>query len=127
MTRHTGRLYALAVSTLVLFLAWALIAAHPWQTTKHRATADPRVRALVMRERKIRHQTVLVQRIVARRWHHYRIALAKRKRQIASARKQHAQALAAAAAAHAPSSPSYSSAPAVQVVTLPPLTVTRTS
>ena len=43
---------------------------------------------------------------------------------IAAAQKQHKRALAAAAAAPAPS---YSSSPLVQVVTLPPLTITRTS
>jgi len=123
MTSHVGRLYALAVSILVLFAAWAVVATHPWQTKPHK-TADPRVRALVIRERRIRHQTVVVQRIVARRWHHYRIALAKRKKQITAAQKHHQQAVAAAAAAPAPS---YSSSPSVQVVTLPPLTVTRTS
>jgi len=127
MTNHVARLYALAVSVLVLFVAWAVVATHPWQTTKtHRAT-DPRIRALVIRERRIRHESLVVRRIVARRWHHYRVALAHRKRDIAAVQRKHRQALAAAAAAPAPSAPSYSSSPSVQVVTLPPLTVTRTS
>jgi pyruvate/2-oxoglutarate dehydrogenase complex dihydrolipoamide acyltransferase (E2) component len=132
MTNHVTRLYALAVSVLVLFLAWAVVATHPWQTKTHRA-ADPRIRALVIRERHIRHQSLLVRRLVNRRWHHYRIALAKRKTEISAAQRKHQQAVAAAAAAPAPSpspssySSSYSSSPSVQVVTLPPLTVTRTS
>jgi hypothetical protein len=124
MTSHVARLYALAVSVLVLFAAWAVVATHPWQTTTHMA-ADPRIHALVVRERRIKHETLAVRRIVARRWHHYRVALARRQRQIATVQKQHKQALAAAAAA--PPAPSYSSSPSVQVVTLPPLTVTRTS
>jgi hypothetical protein len=124
MTNHITRLYALAVSVLVLFVAWAVVATHPWQTTT-RTAIDPRFHALVVRERRVRHESLVVQRIVARRWHHYRVALARRKRQIAAVQKQHKQALAAAAAA-APA-PSYSSSPSVQVVTLPPLTVTRTS
>ena len=36
MTSHVARLYALAVSVLVLFAAWAVVATHPWQTTSHR-------------------------------------------------------------------------------------------
>ncbi len=124
MTSHVARLYALAVAVLVLFAAWAVVAAHPWQTATHKA-ADPRIHALVIRERRIRHQSIAVRRIVGRRWHHYQVALARRKRQIANVQKQHKAALAAAAAA--PPAPTYSSSPSVQVVTLPPLTVTRTS
>ena len=129
MTSHVGRLYALAAAILVLFVAWAVVATHPWQTQSHSAAVDPRIHALAIRERRIRHESLQVKRIVARRWSHYRVELAKRKRQIAAAQKKHRDALAAAAAA--PPSPSYSSgyssSPSVQVVTLPPLTVTRTS
>ena len=56
MTSHVARLYALAVAVLVLFAAWAVVAAHPWQTATHKA-ADPRIHALVIRERRIRHQS----------------------------------------------------------------------
>jgi pyruvate/2-oxoglutarate dehydrogenase complex dihydrolipoamide acyltransferase (E2) component len=127
MTNHVVRLYALATAVVVLFLSWAVVATHPWQSQSHAATADPRVKALVARERRIRHETIVVKRIVARRWRHYRVALAHRKKQIVAVQKKHQEALAAAAAAPAPSTPSYSSSPSVQVVTLPPLTVTRTS
>lgn len=128
MTNHVGRLYALAAAILVLFVAWAVVATHPWQTQSHRAAVDPRIHALAIRERRIRHESLQVKRIVARRWRHYRVALAKRKHEIAAVQKKHRDALAAAAAAPAPSySSSYSSSPSVQVVTLPPLTVTRTS
>jgi hypothetical protein len=126
MTNHVARLYALAGSVLVLFVAWAAVATHPWQTKTHRAT-DPRVHALVVRERRIRHESLVVRRIVGRRWQHYRVAVAQRKREIAAVQQKHRRALAAAAAAPALSSPSYSPSPPVQVVTLPPLTVTRTS
>ena len=37
MTSHVARLYALAAAILVFFVAWAAIAAHPWQT--HRPAA----------------------------------------------------------------------------------------
>jgi hypothetical protein len=117
MTNHVVRLYTLAVSIVVLFLAWAAIATHPWQT-KTRPAADPRVRALVLREQHLRHRSLVVRRIVGRRWKQYRIALAHRKQQISAAEKDHRQALASAASTAAPS---------VQVVSLPPLTVTRTS
>jgi len=30
MTSHHGRLYALAASILLFFVAWAVVAAHPW-------------------------------------------------------------------------------------------------
>jgi hypothetical protein len=30
MTSHTGRLYALAVTLVVFFLTWTVIAARPW-------------------------------------------------------------------------------------------------
>lgn len=120
MTNHVGRLYALAVSVVVLFVAWVAVATHPWQSSVPRAaSADPRLHALVLRERRLRRETILVRRVVARRWHRYRIALAHRNQQIANARRQHKQALASAAAA--------SAAPSVQVVSLPPLTITRTS
>ena len=117
MTNHVVRLYTLAVSIVVLFLAWAVIATHPWQAQAQRTT-DPRVHALVLRERHLRQEAVVVRRVVARRWRDYRIALAHRKQQITAAQHQHKQAVASAAAV---------STPSVQVVTLPPLTVTRTS
>lgn len=134
MTNHAVRLYALASSLLVLFLVWAVVAAHPWSTASA-ARVDPRLHALALRERHLRHESKVVQRIVSRRWARYRVDLAKRKRQIAAARHKHAQALAAAQAAAAAPAPApvssgggYSAAaPAVQVVTLPPVTITRTS
>lgn len=103
MTSHVGRLYATAIATVVLFLAWAAIAARPWAPGAH----DARVRALVAREARVRAESIRVQHIVDRRWAAYRRELARRK------------ALAAR--------PAVVQAPAVRVVTLPPLTVTRTS
>jgi hypothetical protein len=99
MTSHAGRLYALAVCLVVFFLAWAVVAARPWATT----TPDPRLKALAARETQLRREAALVNQIVAQR-----AQLAK---------VTHNRQLAAAAAAPAP----------VKVVTLPPLTITRTS
>lgn len=86
MTSHVARLYVLAGSVLGLFLAWAGIAAQPWQQPAP-ATTSP---ALATYERRLHDDAALVAQLVARR------------------RAQPA-------------------APAVRVVTLPPLTVTRTS
>jgi hypothetical protein len=114
MTSHTGRLYALALALVVFFLAWAVVAAHPWATAK----ADPRLKALTARETQLRRQAKLVNRIVARRWAAYRTALKARQARIAAVQAQATQ-LASAPAGSASSS--------VRVVTLPPLTITRTS
>jgi len=110
MTSHTGRLYALALALLVFFLTWSAIAAAPWKPTS--ATSDPRLAALAARELRIRHESVVVARIVKHRWAVYRIELRKRQGQIAAAKR----AVASTAAA-----------PSVRVVSLPPLTITRTS
>ncbi|HSC51277.1 MAG TPA: hypothetical protein VLD16_13525 [Gaiellaceae bacterium] len=138
MTNHVVRLYAFAGAVLVLFLTWATIAARPWAS--HASTkADPRWTALAAREQRLRHDSLVVQRVVARRWRVYRVQLAARQRAISAAVKQHQQQLAAARAAaaattsvsssgySAPSSSGYSAAPSVRVVTLPPVTITRTS
>lgn len=103
MTSHIGRLYASAIAIVVLFLAWAAIAAQPWVPPSQ----DPRAQALAAREQRIRQESIRVQQIVDRRWATYRRALAQRK------------ALAAR--------PTVVQAPAVRVVTLPPLTITRSS
>jgi hypothetical protein len=108
--RHTLRLYAFALAILVFFTAWAAVAARPWAPT---AAQDPRVAALAAREQRIHRQSLVVRHLVAKRWAVYHVALAARKKQIAAV---HAQSVRAAAAA-----------PPVRVVTLPPLTITRTS
>lgn len=105
MASHSGRLYALALGLVVFFLAWAVVAARPWAT----AAADPRLKALAVREAQLRREAKLVNRVVALRWAVYRKALQARQAQIAAAR-----------AAPAPTS-------AVRVVNLPALTITRTS
>ena len=103
MTSHVGRLYATAIGLVALFLTSAAIAAHPWVK---RAAASPqpdtRLAALAAREQRVQKETLWVKRVVAKRWAAYRSQLA---------------AVRSASAA----------APSVRVVTLPPLTVTRTS
>lgn len=119
MTSHTGRLYALAVALVAFFLAWAVIAAHPWAT----ATADPRLQALAARETQLRSEAKLVGQVVAQRWTLYRSELHVRQLQIAAAKTRATQVNASYSAGAAPASASSS----VRVVTLPPLTITRTS
>lgn len=112
MTSHVGRLYASALALLVFFVIWATVAAKPWvHSSSH---ANPQLAALAAREQRLRHESLVVRRVVRKRWAVYRVELRKRKAQIAAA--QQAQLAAAVA-----------SAPSVHVVTLPPLTVTRTS
>jgi hypothetical protein len=114
-TNHTGRLYALALALVVFFLGWAVVAARPWSTQ----AADPRLTTLAARESQLRREAQLVNRVVARRWAAYRTALRDRRTQIAAAKAQAARVAA-----------SYNAAPAagsVRIVTLPPLTITRTS
>jgi len=117
MTSHHGRLYGLALALVVFFLAWAVVAAHPWAT----ATPDPRLKALAVREAQLRHEAKLVGKVVATRWARYRVALKARRAQIARVNA------AAATAAAQMASPPVAAGP-VQVVNLPAAhVVTRTS
>lgn len=114
MTSHVGRLYTVALALVVFFLAWAVIAARPWTA----AAVDPRLRALTVREAHLRAEAGIVNRIVARRLAAYRTALRARRAEIAAASRQAAQLATA---------PPPGTAASVQVVMLPPLTITRTS
>jgi hypothetical protein len=102
VTSHVGRLYATALALVLFFLTWAVVAAQPWTST---AAVDPRLHALALREARLRVEARQVNAIVARRFAQYRRSLAARR----------AAQLRATAA------------PAVRVVNLPPLTITRTS
>ena len=97
MTDHTARLYALVAAVLVFFVAWAAVAARPWAHSSA-ARPDPRIQALLVKQQRVRAEALAA-----------RSVLAARQRQSAPA--------AAAPAAQ----------PSVKIVTLPPLTITRTS
>ena len=112
MTSHIGRLYALASTLVVFFLAWAIVAAHPWQRT----AADQRKLVLARREAQLRSEAKLVHQVVAARWAAYRTALAKRRAEIAAGQRVLSQPVISSTAQ-----------PSVRIVTLPPLTITRTS
>lgn len=113
-TDQTGRLYAVAVALVVFFLAWAVVAARPWSAPR----AEPRLKALAAREAQLRREAKLVNAVVARRWAVYQAALRARRAEIAAVKARSAQL-----------ATSYASAPSsgVRIVTLPPLTITRTS
>jgi hypothetical protein len=110
MTSHVGRLYSIALALFVFFMTWVVIGARPWVASG--SPSDPRLTALEQREQRVRRQSVAVQRLVRRRWATYQAQLRQRRSQIAAAN----QAQAAAA-----------QAPQVRVVSLPPVTSTRTS
>ena len=114
MTSHHARLYGLALTLVIFFLGWAVVAAHPWGT---KAT-DPRLKLLGRREAQLRREAQVVRKVVAARWAHYRVELKLRKAQIAAASA--ASAAAAAASQQAAAGP-------VQVVSLPAHVITRTS
>jgi len=116
MTSHHARLYVVALALVVFFLGWAVVAAHPWAT----AATDPRFKALHVREAQLRRDAHTVEKVVAKRWAHYRVELKVRRAQIASAS-------AAAATAAAAAAPQVSAAAPVQVVSLPAHVITRTS
>lgn len=118
MTSHVARLYAVALALVVFFLTWAMVAAKPWASSGAQK-ADPRLAALAAREQRIRHESLVVRRIVRRRWALYRVELRKRNALIAARQAQNAAAARVAATAAA--------APSVSVVSLPPVTITRTS
>ena len=128
MTSHHGRLYAIALTLVVFFLAWAVVAARPWAT----ASADPRLRTLTIRQAQLQHEAKLVEKVVAARWARYRVRLKARRALIvrvnaARAAASAAAARASAAAAAQVATPVAAAAP-VQVVNLPAAhVVTRTS
>ena len=105
MTNHVLRLYTAAVALVVFFVAWAAVAANPWKKNPSSGSAAA-LTALTAREQRVQQEAALVQQIVSRRFKTYRAQLANRQRSLAS------QPVAA---------------PAVRVVTLPPLTITKTS
>lgn len=112
MTDTSHRTYAVVAAAVIFLVSWAAVAAKPWVAAK----PDPRLAALAQREQQLRADAKVVQRVVDRRAVAYRIALKARQARIAAAQ---VRTLRAAQVAAAP--------PAVRVVNLPPLTVTRSS
>ncbi len=123
MTDTSHRLYAVVIAVVVFFVSWATVAARPWAPTK----TDPRLVAIAQREQRLRADAKLVQSVVDRRTAAYTLALKAREKQIAAVKAQSAATQARSLAASQSSAVSAQSVPAVRVVNLPPLTITRTS
>ena len=115
MTDTSHRTYAVVLALVVFVVFFAAVSMKPWPA----AQPDQRLVALQLREQQLRVDAKLVASIVDQRWAAYRLALQDRRAAIAQASTQIAQANTRTVQA--------ASAPAVRVVTLPPLTVTRTS
>jgi hypothetical protein len=111
MTDHVARLYAAALALVAFFLTWAVIAARPWAAEA--TPQDPKVAALERREQRLRRESVRVQRRVERRFAAYRTSLGEQERE-----------LAAVQAAPTSSVPAPAAPP---VVSIPPVTSTRSS
>jgi LPS O-antigen subunit length determinant protein (WzzB/FepE family) len=111
MTDQFARLYATTLAVVAFFLTWAVIAARPWAAEA--TVQDPKVAALERREQRLRRESVLVQRRVERRFAAYRTNLAERQRELAAVQA------APSSSAPAPAAPS--------VVSIPPVTSTRSS
>jgi hypothetical protein len=137
MKSNVLRFYVAAVTMLVFFVLWAVIAAKPWASAATHPGADPRVAALERRQRRLDREARLVKQTLDRRWREYRARLRRREAEIRRLDRRHAQAVAAAARAAssyvASSAPASAAArvvtlpPSVKVVTLPPATAPSTS
>jgi hypothetical protein len=126
MTDHIARLYALALTLVVFFVTWAVVAAHPWAAA---ATSgkDPRLVALERREARVHQESMRVRKVLKHRYHVYRLELRGRKRQIAAIEAANARAAAATVKVTTSSSWSAPTPPSVGVVTVPPVTSTHSS
>ncbi len=133
MTSTLVRLYALVAAVLVFFVAWAVVAAHPWQPPRVTA-ADRQVTALAELRSRVRLESLQVQRIVDRRFAAYAGALPERERTIALLRALNARRAAPTVSPPSGAAPSVSppsgAAPPVAppvVVSAPAVSTTHTS
>ena len=135
MKSYVLRVYVAAVTILVFFVLWAVIAAKPWADAATRHTLDPKLAALDRRQRRLEEEARLVKQTLDRRWSEYRSRLRRREAQIRRLKHRHAQQVAAAAqgsSAYVPTPVASLGArvvtlpPAVRVVTLPPATAPST-
>lgn len=140
MGSNALRLYVAAVTMLVFFVLWAVIAAKPWAGAAGTRGRDPRLVALDRRQRSLAREARLVKRELEQRWHEYRLQLRHRQTRIRALERLHAEQVAAAArqagaaAAYSAAVPVVSSGtrvvtlpPQVRVVTLPPAAAPATS
>ena len=121
MTNHVARLYALVAAVLVFFVAWAAIAAHPWQTRAGdvRPAASPRCSCASSGCGRSRSPSSGSSTGAGRPTGPSSRSASRRSRRSSRGTPRHALPRRRSASAPA--------APSVRVVTLPPLTITRTS
>ena len=129
----SARFYSVALALLVFFLTWAAVATKPWIGSAASGVPNPRVAELAAREDQLQARGAEVQRILDERWATYDSQLAQRNEEIAAARKSHKTDARQAAKAQAEldrqavAAQASAPPPQVEVVTLPPLTQTRSS
>jgi hypothetical protein len=128
MTNHVARLYVLVAGVLAFFFAWVAVATHPWAP---RPAADPRLAALAARQHRIQIESIRVKHIVDVRWaaYHRRLAAhnAAAAKQLAAQAQQVAAQTSLAAQPAAAAQTYVAAQPAVRVVNLPALVVTKVS
>ena len=59
------RLYVFAVTLLVFFVLWAVVAAHPWVAKS--SAGDRQIAALAAREQRVHFESLLVRKLSAQR------------------------------------------------------------
>jgi hypothetical protein len=129
----SARIYSVALALLVFFLTWAAVAAKPWIGSAASGVPDARVAELVAREDQLQARGAEVQRILDERWATYDSQLSLRNEEIAAARKSNKTDVRQAAKAQkkldrqAAVAQASAPPPQVEVITLPPLTQTRSS
>jgi uncharacterized membrane protein YgcG len=151
-TAALARMYVIAGTVLAFFILWSLVAARPFPTAREAKAQtvierrDPRLVQLEQRERNFNARAQQERQKLDRRWAAYKVAQARRVRQIAAVRRANAATLAAARTQSGGSGGGYSSAysggglggysgggssvPQVRVVTTPsppPVTSTHSS
>ena len=72
------RVYAAVGALLVFFVAWAIIAAHPWAGPQALPGPDPRLSQLAQREQRLRERIPRVRAVVNARFARYQASVAKR-------------------------------------------------
>jgi hypothetical protein len=123
MTKELARVYVIVVGMLAFFLAWVAVAAHPWAP---RPAQDPRLAVLAARQHQVQVDSIRVKRLVDLRWAAYRHRLAIHNNAVAAQRAA-AQTQQITARSTVAAQPYVAAQPAVRVVNLPALVVTRTS
>ena len=104
MTSHVGRLYALALALFVFFLTWATVAGAPGRRAPRRGPTHG-LRRSPHAQVRVRHESIVVARVVRRRWAVYRGSCAGAGSGSRQSNRANADAAAQQAAARATAAP----------------------